>query len=263
MKKQFSKILMGTIICAASTVAFASGDSYNRSTGSFIKDGWSIGIDGGYGYLSSPEAFYPNDFSVATDGTVDTYTASAEVGDWVWGVHIARDFRISTNMLLGLELGYKDLGDANNHINHERTTNRDNIIHEYNETLNRDYSQNAVDFLLTAHYYLWQGLNIFGKAGVAYVQSDTNQFYDNTFPIEDGGPIIEPLNGDNDIWRLEPEFSLGVGYMFKCNIDIHAAYTYIGGANDQPIATPENAMFLPKAKVYSTNMVMAGISYTF
>jgi opacity protein-like surface antigen len=66
------------------------------------------------------------------------------------------------------------------------------------------------------------------------------------------------------LWRIEPELSIGLGYMFSNHIDIHAAYTYIGGANDQPIVNVrENGSFFPKAKVYSTNMLMAGISYTF
>lgn len=256
----FSKILLGAAVCAASTVAFASGDSYGRGTEPFIKGGWSIGIDGGYGYISSPEANYPNDYHF-DDAYI--YSSFADVGDWVWGAHIARDFKVSTNLLMGMELGYKYLGSNDHGYSYQSTEDDDFFFFEGS----RSYQQNAVDFLLTAHYYLCHGLNIFGKAGVAYVNSDVSQHAHSDTDAEQVDIALSALEGDNDIWRLEPEFSLGVGYTFKNHIDIHAAYTYIGGANDQPIVNyspfENDSMFQAKAKVYSTNMVMAGISYTF
>ena len=66
---------------------------------------------------------------------------------------------------------------------------------------------------------------------------------------------------------MEPEVSVGAGYAFTNNLDLHLAYTYIGGANDQSVEVNNlagaNAAYLPKAKVYSSNMVMLGLSYTF
>lgn len=303
MTRNFFKILTGAAICAASTVAFASNDNFNSTT-SYAKPGFSVGIDGGYGYLSSPEASYPNGYNGEMSGfpmplqIYYHYTDNAEIGDFVWGAHIGYDFKIKPDLLVGFELGYKDLGHSSYGYNFEDLSHglpgvKNNLAagDDDDTTLlnaSRNYNQNAVDLLLTTHYYIFKGLNIFGKAGLAYVRSNVVQSVSSDEPdiIAFINPIpLEAESGDNTIWRFEPEVSFGVGYTFNQHFDIHAAYTYIGGANDQPIidnsinsssqrgdaqftvdgisSSSNTAMYLPTAKVYSTNMITAGISYTF
>jgi hypothetical protein len=92
--------------------------------------------------------------------------------------------------------------------------------------------------------------------------SDTNESTPADIPYA-------ALEGDNSIWRIEPEISLGIGYTFHNHLDIHGAYTYIGGANDQQIidkslfSDSNNSAYEPKARVYKTNILMVGIAYTF
>jgi hypothetical protein len=262
MAKNFYKILTGVVVCAASTVAFANGDNFNSGK-SYAKPGLSFGIEGGYGYMSTPEATYPNDYAY---DEVYKYTSSTDTGDSVWGVHVAYDFKIKPNVLMGFEVGYKSLG-TNNHSLAFEDISSDAESDTYYLQGSREYDQDAIDFLLTTHIYLYQGLNVFGKIGAAYVRSDITQSASSDEDIPGFDIPIEALNGDNEIWRIEPELSLGVGYMFNNHVDVHAAYTYIGGATDQPIVTASpdysNAQNQPLAKVYSTNMFTVGISYTF
>lgn len=261
MTKNFYKLLTGVAICAASTVAFANGDNYHSTGKSYAKPGFSVGIDGGYGYMSSPEETYPNNYTVDEEYK---YTSDADVGDYTWGVHVAYDFKVRPNTLLGFELGYKDLGSNHHQYAYEDLSSAED---QYYFQGSRDYQQNAVDLLLTAHCYLYQGFNVFGKVGAAYVRSDVTQTATSDTDSEFFNIPLSALEGETDIWRLEPEVSLGVGYTFSNHVDVHAAYTYIGGANDQPIVetgiTDNNSMYQSEAKVYSTNMLMLGISYIF
>jgi len=255
MTKSFSKFLTGIAVCSFSVMAFA-----NSNPTSFAKDGFSVGIDGGYGYLSSPEEPYPNNYTNEND----VYSSDTEIGDYVWGLHIGYDFKISPNTLFGFELGYKDLGRSLNNFSYKAQG------HDYYWSMfSRENHQNAIDFLLTAHYFIYKGLNIFGKAGAAYVRSHVNQNVssDTIIFVPLNAIPLDALTGDNSIWRLEPEMSIGVGYTFSNHFDIHTAYTHIGGAKDQPVivhsSEENNAVYLPTAKVYSSNMIMLGISYTF
>jgi hypothetical protein len=271
--KEFSKILAFAAISAASSVALANGDGYHHP---LLKEGFIVGIDGGYGYLSTPEAIYPNNYNnyiykitpvveaVMTDSmsTAYKYTSDTDTGGFAWGAHIGYDFVTKPNMLVGFELGYKDLGKSMVKMAY-KSYNVDSDSYYYQGS--RKYTQNAVDALLTTNYFIYKGLNIFGKAGAAYVRSDIDQHATSDFDSSSPNGIpLSALEGDNSIWRIEPEISLGVGYLFDHNLDLHAAYTYVGGANDQSIEDrSSSASNLPKARVYSTNMLMIGISYTF
>jgi hypothetical protein len=261
--RNFSKILAFAAISAASTVAYAGGDPYHHNH-MMADGGFVFGIDGGYGYLSTPEAAYPNNF---INEETYKYTSSVDAGDYVWGVHVGYDFRIKPGCIMGLELGYKDLGSTSQKIAYQELGED-----TYYSDASRDYKQNAVDMLITANHYIYKGLNVFGKVGAAYVRSDIDQHAtsDTSNPFLAEIPITA-YEGDNSIWRIQPEFSFGVGYMFSNHVDVHASYTYIGGANDQPlvdVGTDVNGYstdtaYYPKARVYSTNMLMVGLSYTF
>lgn len=262
MTNNLSKIFLGIAVCAASTVAIANGSNFQSTpSSSFAKQGFIIGVDGGYGHLSTPEAAYPNDQTYTDDVTNITYkdTSDSDIGDWVWGAHIGYDFKVRPDMLIGLEAGYKDLGSSKISANSSATDEDGNLLTSVD--FSRKYEQNAVDILLTMHYYIYHGFNIFGKAGIAYVRSEIDQSQSAYISRIDSVTVNDLNTGDNDIWRLEPEASLGIGYTFSCGVDVHAAYTYVGGADDQPYTDSYDN--LPKAKVYSTNMATLGVSYTF
>jgi len=255
--KNFSKILALTAISAVSTIALANGDNYHHHPINNIKEGFVLGVDFGYGFLSSPEEMYPDNYRLSE--TSYKYSHSADLGSYIWGAHIGYDFKVKPYMLMGFELGYKDLGDSRQVVDLQQSNSSYFIFQG-----SRKYDQTAVDLMLTAHRYIYKGLNVFGKAGLAYVSSEVKQSATSDTDDAYGNLPFTAETGNNTIWRLEPELSIGAGYSISNNFDIHLAYTYIGGANDQPIVEVYDDMpFLPKAKVYSSNIVMLGLSYTF
>ena len=259
--RNFSKILAFAAISAASTVAYAGGDPYHHNH-MMADGGFVFGVDAGYGYLSTPEETYPNNY---TYNSTYKYSADTDAGDYVWGAHVGYDIRVKPGTVVGMELGYKDLGKTTAGYTYTTSGSTTHIF-----DLSRKYEQNAVDLLLTTKHFIYKGFNIFGKVGAAYVKSNIDQHAssDTTADTMVSHVPLAAIEGDNSIWRIEPEMSIGVGYTFYNHLDVHAAYTYIGGANDQPIVDVSNSstntsVYYPKARVYSTNMLMVGISYTF
>jgi len=257
----FHKFLISTFATFAISASALANGYIPTSTPSYAQPGFIIGVDTGYGYVHSPESVYPSDSTFTLDNASINYGSTNDIGHWVWGAHVGYDFSVLSNFLFGCELGYKDLGRSNNGFALNISDSEEEIG---SGSLSRGYHQSAVDFLFTAHYYPIEGLNFFGKIGAAYVRSSDSQQLDtsdisiddeNTTPIR---TIIRSLgSGHHTIWRLEPEFSLGVGYTFSSNIDVYVAYNHTCGSSQDTTLLPTQAI------VYPTNSISGGISYKF
>lgn len=195
MTKKFSKISIGAIILAAYSAVLANGSNLQPST-SYAKEGFVIGFYDGIGTTLTAN----NKYSFAT------------------GINFGYDFKITSNLLVGLESGLKTVNVHNSEA----------------------YTQDAFDLLLTTHYYLYKGLNIFGKAGAAYMISD--------------------INSDKQLYKIEPEFNLGVGYTFRKAIDANISFISTIGANDSKTKGAYNAGYLSNPKVYASRAFMFGLS---
>lgn len=260
-------LIIAGLLISGSSVAYADGNLDSQTT-SYAKGGFSIGIDGGWGNLAGPEQMYPT--SYYGDGIIlepfqaipahIKYTNDTDVGDWVYGAHIGYDFVVNSKTLLGFELGYKNLGKTSNLLTLDLEDMR-YPLHVLDADAYKDTNQYAIDFLLTGHYFIWQGLNIFGKAGVALVNTDTDQQISVLRWSETGEfthDVELPATSGSE-FRLQPEGSIGIGYMFLCGADIHVSYDYIMGSNGNNGLTD----ILSQNKPYTSSSVLAGVSYTF
>jgi hypothetical protein len=237
MTNTFSKFSICTMILATSTSILANG--YNlQSTTSYAKQGFIVGVDGGVDALLAPDIQYLS--SEKEDGGTHK--------PWGWGTHVGYDFQITPDLLIGPELGYKNF----NQSKHFKM-----LYIKYDES----YKQNALDLLIGTHYYVYQGFNIFGKLGAAYVTSNTIDLtcsYSNN--KNNMVTYIQPKHGHAH--KIEPEFVLGIGYTFLEHIDTHLAFTYIGGDSHQ-IKVRYNDNYLSKARIYASGALMLGVSYKF
>jgi hypothetical protein len=280
----------------ASAIVFVG--SAKAEVPAFMK-GLEIGVEGGYGILGTPEndLFDSPDFS--TNNSYSTQTAlfdqSHDIGDFVWGVHVGYNFKITEHALLGFELGYKNLGGSNYSGTSKYTQQNkyqypigpnpqdvDSERYNTNTSAKVDINQQAVDLLFTGHYFIWQSLNLFGKIGVAYVDSEINQKAsatrnDHTIQYISGQPYPVPQdftstitnNYDESIWRFRPEIALGIGYTFMQHLDVHLVYDYIF-AFDRDVDTSGFGFYwnndVPNTispYIYSSSSVMLGASWIF
>jgi hypothetical protein len=268
MRKYF--LIFGlSLACLLTSSVFANGMAYTHQPASYATPGWVVGLDAGWGYLATPEgdlywsAWTPSKSKFA----IHDLDQSHNIGDFVWGIHGGRTFDVTPSMLLGAEVGYKDLGRSS-----YKSTGVDvNAEGWYDFETQRKFSQQAFDALLTGNYFVWQGLNLFAKAGVAIVGAKMEQkYWENEGGIE---PLLPAFNDKKTIWRPRPEVILGIGYLFSNHVDVHVLYDHI-------VATDGGQMFWgdghpgedynvysseipPRPRVFSADLVMGGISYTF
>jgi hypothetical protein len=274
------RVLTGLAICATAS-AYAMGEAP-----AYFKPGFVLGVDGGYGFLNTPDPIYPKGFTFPTTGTAtidqttyDTVTTVTfkehnNIGDFVWGVHGGYDWQTGTNSLVGLELGYKDLGESKYSGSLKANTTYSTMFSgpppvdptHTNVDASRKIDEQTLDLLLTYHYFVYQGFNVFAKAGVADVYSQTRQIInlDATFPPQNSAQVaplvakyIPGLEATTHVWRLEPEMQVGAGYMFAQHVNVYAYYDHIGDS------APSVWDHLSQAKAYGVNSIWAGISYTF
>lgn len=260
MRKYFLIFGLG-LACLLTSSVFANGMAYvSHRPACYAIPGWVVGADLGWGYLDTPA----NNLFFDDGNLWANLSQSHDIGDFVWGIHGGRTFDISPSMLLGFEVGYKDLGRSKYKSSGESLGLNDQ---EYKFDLARKVTQQALDVLLTSHYFVWQGFNLFAKAGMAYVESTTKQTFSEEFNIRYNYDVSN-LNTKKSIWRLRPEVIFGMGYMFNNHVDVHVLYDYIYGVtetkwNNLDYIYPPSGPESPKPRTYGANLVMGGISYTF
>ena len=271
----------------------------------FPLKGLEVGVEAGYGYLGTPDHNLldnPNSY-YDSPGLISIYQFDEKhkLGALVWGLNLGYNFKISSNGMLGFEIGYKDLGKSSYNSEIQNTdqskyrtpvgTSGSDVYDSERSTLSgfiqRNIDQQAIDLLLTGRYFLGQNLNILGKVGVAYVRSETKQsatattinhdyFYDSvdmTYTWSDYN-LVHTDNYDHTIWRFRPEIALGVSYIFNKHLDLHVVWSHIFGF-DSTVDTGEannyyyyyyGEEYLPRyptAYIYSSNSVVLGVSWVF
>lgn len=245
MKKLLlTSIAVSAFACGA---AFASGAM--APVAPAHPGGWVLGLDGGYGQLSTLQSNLWDDFYTLSSD--ETESQSHEIGDFVWGAHVGWETNATDNLLLGLELGYKDLGDSK-YDSHYTWNNGAGV-----ESWHIKVEQQAVDLLLTGKYFIYEGLNVVAKAGFAYEEATTKQDYSDT-----GDPSE---NYSKSFWQLEPEVELGFGYAINQNWDVHVMYDYIHGTDGNINNNNDYTVFdedFKHTRAYESNSVLLGVSYT-
>jgi hypothetical protein len=183
-----------------------------------------------------------------------------------WGVNTGYDFQVGQNSSIGVEFGYKNLGDADYAIDGdwEKGHKIGAKTWDYFD-LSREINQQAIDLLVTYHYYIYKGFNVFAKAGVADVYSMTTQhmeYASETSPdhIINGNFYALPnFSGSESIWRFKPEVQIGAGYLFDNHVSFSVAFDHIGDGSRK--AVPMSPVLTPQ--VYGYNAIWANLAYNF
>jgi hypothetical protein len=222
------KYLIGLSALLAMGVAFASGDNFMAKPVSYAAAGTEIGIDVGWGWSN---AYITDDtYKGAYNGRNNYY------GMVDGGAHVGYNFHPTTNLLMGVELGYKFTGYSSGSGSY--------FVNDYAKVdFDQTVYQNIVDLLFTTHYYVYKGWNLFGKIGVA-----------GTFQTDPFSDAVTTGTADDSVtnFRLLPEYQVGIGYTWNQKLDLHLSYDHIGSDN-----LDDFDQFL------TTNSIMLGLSYTF
>ncbi|GAG59766.1 unnamed protein product, partial [marine sediment metagenome] len=169
---------------------------------------------------------------------------------------------VLSNVLLGIEGGFKDLGEAsydydNNHYASSDATFKQNI----------NYDSYAIDALVTLHAYIWQGWNTFVKGGVAVLNTKYTYKYTRD-PVSTTNPNLDI---DQSFWNLRPEVEVGTGYTFdltpSMHLDVHIMYEHI---STEPDVNTTNVFTIIDPSIHDAsvpipgvNAVLGGIDFSF
>jgi hypothetical protein len=209
------KYVIGFFILLVMTgVAIANGDNSMYFPQSYAKAGPFVGIDGGYGhqsiYAGQDDA---NDFQGRTD----------YFGSLMFNGYFGYNFQLNNYILLGTEIGYQFLG-VSNHTDEQ-------------EFSNEKLAQQGADLLFTGHIYVYKGWNFLAKLGAAFV-------------VQNSKNIIYKDNESMLMFRIRPEYAIGMGYTFAKQTDLHVFYQHVGNEGDDDT-------------IAATNALMLGVAYTF
>ena len=271
-----TKVVLGIgIFCSFQTNAGSMGDvATTQHVGGFV-----VGGNLGYGYLSSHEANNINDITTgaALSSKKPSLAKNYRNGHFIWGAHGGYDFALNNMFLVGVESGYKSLGQSSGwskSYTYQSASNIPSQSTNYTTTIT-SYSyinkQLAVDFLITGHVYVYDrfpGLNLIGKAGAAYVRAHDSINFTSSFNTPISTNISSPYALSDYqspvIWRIEPEVNLGVGYSFPHGVDVNVLYTYIGGTDGNTSTNGSATNYnTPLQAVFAFNSLSAEINYRF
>ncbi len=267
--------------------AMASGDTFVPPK-PVVKGGFVIGADGGYGELNTPNVFTNYNEALLNDAfagdpliSITNNSNTQDTGDFVWGVHIGYDHQLAdtgwlSNALLGVEVGYKDLGNSTYKTKFGFTEVEldGQAINTADYYAKSEYKSQAVDFLLKADYYIVKGWHVFAKGGFAELYTK----YQFTSDVNVNGVDQNNIGTQSaHYWNMRPEYVLGTGYTFgafgakkNMHLDIHAYYDHIASEpfllsttdrvlQDPNIVSPMNNI----VAVPGVNMVMGGLDFSF
>lgn len=186
---------------------------------------------GGYGSLSTPDS-YPNPNSDFVTST------SFNIHSFVSGLDIGYNYEIAKHILVGAELGWDNNGQA------KYTTVYPGDLTEVLTIKSHD-----IDLLATSTYMFDNGLNFFGKAGVARV-------YQKGIWSDTGWP-----DQSVDKTQYQPMLAAGIGYQIKM-FNIFVQYDHIFGQN----ANQMTDIFNEKGEFTNTvasNAIKLGVQIKF
>ncbi len=198
-----------------------------------------ISGDAGFGLLATPDDYLFNKNTV-TDGLIIS-GQSYERGSFAGGANIGYNRALSQNVLVGAEFGYDYNGQSKYSITYNDGISANNVTTKFKVT-----SQD-LHLLATATYLLNNGINVFGKAGVARV----DQRFDVSGAHSDGG-------NDKAI-EYQPMVAAGIGYQYKmANLFVQYSHIFAKDATDSV-----NDLFDSKGnlEVVTVNTVKAGVAF--
>ena len=180
-------------------------------------------FNGGHVYVQGEAGYSELD----TDKNINT--ANHSIGGFGYGIRGGYEAAVSGPWSIGLEAGYINLGDSTFGVNPTQ----------------RKIEQQGGDLLATATYHFDNGLNIFGKAGGAYISQKTT---------------LAGVNlGSKD--KFLPELAAGMGYDVNKNVTLTATVNHIFGDSVNATTIANTAVITPVTSVASSTSVLAGIKF--
>lgn len=196
--------------------------------------GFYATANAGGGQIYSPYEFL--------NGSTGSYAYSAVV----WGLNFGYMHALNQHFAVGIELGYYDNGQT-----------KYNGSGGSSDTGSLQIHSNNWDILGAANYLWSNGLNVFAKAGLAYVEQTAELEAPVTFP---NATISNSFTNRNYAYRPMAEW--GIGYQLNSRWNVYGMGSYIfadHGNNWKSV----NGQSTVNNTLFSVMTWQLGINYTF
>lgn len=197
--------------------------------GLFVPDTNHVGVGANGGWVTADMApLYTNDgFAINPSIGQAVNDPGRETG--TWGIYAEYFYVVTTNILLGTELGYKDFGTFKNRATFDRDGGDDTLSSAFRNT-----NTYVVDALVTGTYVVNNGFNVFIKLGVARLSSKVNESL-----LSYSNPALMEIESDYRLIAYRPELDAGAGWIFPY-VKLYAMYTRIGVTNNSVLTYSAN-----------------------
>lgn len=185
--------------------------SISSHAASFEQNPFYAELNGGFAQLNTDKNINP---------------ANHRIGDFAYGARLGYEFPISEQTYFGIEAGYQNLGNSRFGVSPNELK----------------IKQQVGDILAKAGLRFDSGVNVFAKAGAAYVSQK------NSVPF---GALSNTLN------QWKPEVGAGIGYAINDNVEINGSVNHIFADKINANST------LPLSQLASSTSLMAGIKFNF
>ncbi len=244
------KLLLTTaavLTLSAATFAMAGGiDQPAQNQGP--QGGFYVG--GGLGYANQ---VLPSNIVAANSKLIGGFSfanTKHQFNNFSVGAHVGYLAKVAQNFLAGAEVGYTYLPKSKYTFDETRGTVSPAIN---NKGVGVNYSDYAFSLLAVGKYYVTSEFNVFGKAGIAYVNQSisVNRAATSTSHASTSSVTAE---------KILPEAAVGVGYNLTPSVELTAQYSRIFG---RKVHTQSSVAAIEANRIPSANIVMVGANYYF
>ncbi len=257
-------------INSVDVASFANANGLDQTGPSQVKHGGLyVGAAAGYATTTTPKNLFEDKNQLNQFYQLTAIGQKSKVDNFAAAAHIGYLFPVTQNFLLGAELGYNYLPENKYTFGIASAfPGKDPKTALVNGTIK--YSQYSLDLLGVAKYYVTDEFNIFGKAGIAYVNQKVTQSFTNGNP---GDPdLLKRLPSiSSSEAKFLPKVAVGVGYNITQNVELTAQYSHTFGDKIHQIDEKgqlfdkkwNEQMLVNASKIPSNNEVLVGANYYF
>ncbi len=257
-------ILTAAAALTLGAASFAMAGGLDQTGPSQAKHG-GLYVGGGLGYASTtlPKKIFTDDNTLTS--LFQAVNQANKFDNFAATVHMGYLFSVTQNFLLGAEFGYTYLPE-NKYTFDLQTLANPSIKPDVTGTIKYN-TQYSLDLLGVAKYYVTNEFNVFGKAGISYVNQEVIQsFAGQVSP----GILTKKLTKKKG--KVLPKLAVGIGYDIAPNVELTAEYSHTFGDKIHQVGKGSQIvdskfvneqLLVDASKIPSNNEVLVGVNYYF
>ena len=263
-------ILTAAAVLTMGVASFAMAGGLDTAPSQAHKGGLYVGAGLGYAKTTTPKNLFEKKNSLGGTGADEGIAIGqkSKFDHFAAAAHMGYLFPVTQNFLLGAELGYNYLPE------NKYTFGAAGVTAPKTDLVNGTikYSQYSIDLLGVAKYYVTDEFNIFGKAGIAYVNQKVTQSFtegNSGLDVQDFLKTLPSISSSEA--KFLPKVAVGVGYNITQNVELTAQYSHTFGDKIHQIDEKgqlfdkkwNEQMLVNASKIPSNNEVLVGANYYF